>query len=438
MKTQSNPKIFIVALLSLLFSISRSFGSVDTSVILTLDEAIQKAVKDSPVLDQTRAQADLAKWGRLESLSGFLPTVTLGGHWYFLERTPLFNAQLGQYTIGSLSSASPWFDGELGIKIPVFDGLRNFDKFESAVNQGRASILQVDWGTFRLRQQVRLAYAAILEAKLLAVVATEDVKDLDDHRRLISDQLRAGVTTRVGILRVDTQLSNALSEKTNAEDEVKIRLQQLAQLMGEEHEEREVSGLLPVPDEAHLQSIKAAHLESRADIDALGLQADAAVETQRAASKWWVPTFSLVGNYDAYTSQQLKVTAYTVGIAMNLNIFDGLVSYSRSKESLESERIAECAQSLSRLQAKTDYETYVRRYRYNLERYHARVDDVARATETVRLARAGFRAGVQTNTDVLDAEQDLFNARSNEIQAQYGALESWVRFELAIGRNMTP
>jgi outer membrane protein len=409
----------------------------ESSATVSLEEATQQAIGNSPQLDETRAQAERAKWQRLESLSGFLPSVTLGGHWYFLERTPYFNLNFGTTSITSLSPASPWYDGEVSVKVPIFDGLRNFDRLDAAGKQGHAADLQVDWGTYELRQQVRLTYNSVLEAKQLAIVAAEDVRDLEDHRRLIQDQLRAGVTTRVDILRVDSQLSFANSEKTNAEDEVKIQLRQLTQLMGEQYDDRDVTGSLPVPSDADLHAIESAKPESRSDIEALSLTTDAANEQHRAASKWWVPTFSLVGNYDAYSGQQLKLTAYSVGVAMNINIFDGLVSYSRSKEAIETERIADRTEAQSRLQAETDFETYRRRYRYNLERYRARVDDVARATESVRLARLGFKAGTQTNTDVLDAEQDLFNARSNEVQAQYGALESLVRFELALGRNVS-
>ena len=407
---------------------------------ITLDEATSEAVGQSPQLDETRARADQAKWARLEAVSGFLPSITAGGHWYFLERTPFFHADFGPYTIGSLSPASPWVDGELSLKVPIFDGFRNVDRLGSAGKQGHAADLEVEWGTFNLKQQIRLAYAAVLEAKELALVAEEDVKDLEDHRRLIQDQMRAGVTTKVNILRVDTQLSFAVSEKTNADDEVKIRLRELAQLMGEgaggQAQSRDVTGSLPVPSDSDLHAIESSQLTSRPDIEALGLQAEAAGETHRAASKWWVPTLSFVGNYDAYNSQQLKLTAYTLGLGLTINIFDGLASYSRSKESLEEARVAEKSQTVSQLQAQTDFETYRRRYRYNLERYRARVDDVSRASESVRLARVGFKAGTQTNTDVLDAEQDLFNARSNQIQAQYGALESLVKFELALGRTV--
>lgn len=404
----------------------------------SLDEAINKAMQQSPVLDQTRAAAERAQWQRTESLSGFLPSLSVSGHWLPLERNPLFEGNFGTTTFSGIPPSSPIWDGEVILKLPVFDGLRNVDRLSSASHQGKAADLQLDWGTFSLRQQVRLAYASVLEAKELAVVAAQDVKDLEDHLRIVQDQLHAGVTTRVELLRVESQLSVASSDKTNADDEVKIRLRQLAQLMGEEDEQRDVEGSLPIPSDDDLKSIQSAQLGTRYDIDALGYQLEAATDTQRADAKWWMPNISLLGAYAAVTSQPVKLTTYALGLSLSFNIFDGLASYSRSKEAIESERIADKQQISSQLQAKTDFETYRRRYRYNLERYRARVDDVARATETVRLALAGFKAGTQTNTDVLDAEQDLFNARSTLIQAQYGALESLVRFELAVGRKVTP
>jgi outer membrane protein TolC len=424
--------------LAMAVAVANEGASARASDTMSLEEAIQNALVQSPQLAETRARLDLANAQQSEALGGFLPTIGLTGHWFFYERTPFFEAAFGSTTISSLGPASPWLDAEASLKWPLFDGLRNVDRYAAARTTSRAADMELDYGTFSLRQNVRLAYFNVLAAERLAVVAAEDVKDLEDHRKLVEDQLRAGVATRVDLLRVDTQLSNAVSENINSNDEVEIDRQALAQLLGKDGDPNGVTGELPEPSSDILKAIDEARLERRADIEGLGLRAEAAGGTHRAEAKWWVPKLSLTAGYDAFTSQISKFTAYTLGVQLNWNIFDGLVSYSRSKEALANEQIAIKSHEQSRLQARTDYETYRRRYHYNLEKYRARADDVKRSTESMRLARVGFKAGTQTNTDVLDAEQDLFNARANQIRAQYGALESWIRFELAIGRNVAP
>jgi outer membrane protein TolC len=62
--------------------------------------------------------------------------------------------------------------------------------------------------------------------------------------------------------------------------------------------------------------------------------------------------------------------------------------------------------------------------------------DVDEAKESVRLATLGFKAGVNTTTDVLDAELDKFTASAGLVQAQVGMLEAVINLELAIGKRL--
>ncbi len=421
----------------LILSMLPLFAHADPQT-LTLDEAIQSAVSNSPQLDQQRGQSELSQWQHTEALSGFLPSVAVTGHYFFYTQVPTLDANFGTLALPQAPSISPTLDGEVVFKLPIFDGFKNIDQFHASNQLAHAAALEVDYGTFSLEQNVRLAYYSVVEAELLAKVADEDVKDLEDHRRLVNDELRAGVVKKVDFLRVDTQLSNAVSEKTNADDEIEIRRQQLAQLLGAEEETRAINDTLPEPKDEINTAIQQARLGSRPDIDALGLRADAENGTHRADAKWWVPTVSFLAAGIGLRSDEIKLTSYALGLSMSWNIFDGLKSYARSKESLASEKIAMKSEELSQLQARTDVATYQRRYHYNLQKYRARLDDVERSTESVRLAKSGFKAGVQTSTDVLDAEQDLFNARAAQIESQYGALDSLIHFELALGRNVSP
>jgi outer membrane protein len=424
---------FILLLLTLLPTLVHA----DTET-LTLDEAVQSAISNSPGLDQQRGQSELSQWQHTEALSGFLPTFAVTGHYFFDIQTPTIDANFGALSINSAPPQSPTLDGEVVFKLPLFDGFKNIDRYHSSNQLARAAELDVDYGTFSLKERVRLAYYSVVEAELLDKVADEDVKDLEDHRRLVNDRLRAGVVKKVDLLRVDTQLSNAVSEKTNADDEIEIRRQQLAQLLGAEEETRAITDTLPEPKDEINVAIHQARLGSRPDIDALQLRADAENGAHRADAKWWIPSVSFMAEAVGLRSDEIKLTSYALGLSMSWNIFDGLKSYAISKESLASEKIAMRREELRQLQARTDVATYQRRYHYNLQKYRARLADVERSSESVRLAKSGFKAGVQTSTDVLDAEQDLFDARANQIQSQYGALESLIHFELALGRNISP
>ncbi len=99
----------------------------------------------------------------------------------------------------------------------------------------------------------------------------------------------------------------------------------------------------------------------------------------------------------------------------------------------------EAAKTLKMAQLKmpTDFETNRRRYNYSTALYKSRIVNVDRAQESVRLATAGYRAGVRINSEVLDSQLELFRARAGVVSAQLSAAESLVNLELATGQKIS-
>jgi outer membrane protein TolC len=89
-----------------------------------------------------------------------------------------------------------------------------------------------------------------------------------------------------------------------------------------------------------------------------------------------------------------------------------------------------------KIEAPTDFTFWKRRYLYSASLYHAKNADLKRAQETVRLANAGFKAGVRTTTEVLDAELELFRARAGMVNTQMNCLEAKIKLELTTGESL--
>jgi outer membrane protein TolC len=407
--------------------------------VVTLDQALSEAREHSPLVQNAKATSEEYHWKRTEQLSGFLPSISAVGAHVLNDRLP--NAfQGGGF---SLPTSVPLTFFGFNLVIPVFNGLQNIDFYLASSTESKAADLDYDWRGFQVDHQVKLSYYRVLAAKALAEVALQDVKNLEDHLRQVQDQLRAGTATRLDVLRVQVQLSNALSDKTNADDEISIRQREFAQSMGLDQGMKDAEGSLPNPSDEMIKKIEAAQLNTRPDIEADDLRTDAAEKREQAAGHYWIPAFDILGNYsfvngsspDVFTSSNYSST-YFVAVSLRWNLFDGMKSYARSKESVARSNEARTSAESARLQLPTDFEVYRRRYRYNTEKFRARSEDVISSQEAVRLARAGFAAGTETNTDVLDAELDLFRARANVINSQLDALDAQINFELAIGRNL--
>jgi outer membrane protein TolC len=155
-----------------------------------------------------------------------------------------------------------------------------------------------------------------------------------------------------------------------------------------------------------------------------------------------VPNVSLAATKQYYNNLNKGIAAdqfadaYAVGIFLNWNLFDGGGSLARQLMSAHEQESADALLRAAQLKAPNDFEVWRRRVIYNVSLYRARARAIESAEESVRLARLSYAAGTRTNTDVLDAELDLFRARAGAVKAQLDSAEALVNLELALGHKI--
>ena len=274
-------------------------------------------------------------------------------------------------------------------------------------------------------------------------MAAQNVKTLEDHLKDVKLFKSAGVSTNYDVLRVDVQMSEAKSELLNTADNIAIERDNLSEVMGFLSDQRQVTGTLPVLTAALVQSASLDDVAGRGDLQALESRTEAYDYQETAAGKYWFPRFWLYGQYDYYNNKSNGLfdgssyrNAYQIGLSLTWNIFDGLTSYARSKQSVAEHFQADKTLQIGKIKAKQDLEFWKRKFVYFCSIYHARVEDIQKSTESVRLAKEGRRAGIRTNSDLLDAELELFRARAGAVNAQLGSTEALIHVELATGKKL--
>jgi len=244
-------------------------------------------------------------------------------------------------------------------------------------------------------------------------------------------------------LRVEVQANEAQSELLQADDNVAMARQKLAISMGLENDDRELQGDLPIPDSSRLKTLKIEDNQQRTDVVALEQKTEAANKLESAAAAYWVPRINLAAQYIYYNniSDDIQDTknyrdAYNFGVFLTWNIFDGMSSIAKSKQSVYERLQAEKSLKQVRDQLPYDFNFWKRRSVYTATLYTAKKSDLEKSQESVRLAKEGFRAGTKTNTEVLDAETDLFRARAGVVNSQMNFVESQINLEMALGRKL--
>jgi outer membrane protein TolC len=181
---------------------------------------------------------------------------------------------------------------------------------------------------------------------------------------------------------------------------------------------------------------------SRLDLQALEDKVYASDLKDSASGSFWVPKVSLAAQYIKYNNLSDGITdwnryrdAWNAGVFLNWQIF-APADFARSKQDKYQFIQNEKSLRQANLAAPVDFAFWKRRYLYSATLYQAKKADLERATETVRLAEAGFKAGVRTTTDMLDAELELFRARAGIVTSQINCAEAKIKLELALGENI--
>lgn len=410
---------------------------------LDLDEAILEGRAHSPELQKAQAAAEEAGWKRNEALAGFLPTLNVSGAHYLEEKYLLLNIDFQGNPV-VFPQIFPTTVAQINANLPIFDGFQNVYSYRAAGNMKTAAEQNSDWTDFRVTQSIRLNYLKALAAQLLEEVAKENLKTISDHLNQTESLRKGGVATNYDVLRVQVQLNEAKSGVMQASDNVELSRRQLSVVMGSEADQRKLKGDLPVPNSRAVENVEV-QSSQRADLAALTNLAEAADKRHSASATWLVPRVSLMGNFTEYNdldnswvnSNNFR-SAYSLGVAVSWNLFDGGVSLARQKEAAYQQIQSEKALEQAKLQAPYDFDFWKKRYLYSAARYISRKSDVEASEESVRLAREGLKAGTRTSTEVLDAELDLFRARAGVVNAQMDCAEAQVNLELAVGYPLRP
>jgi outer membrane protein TolC len=410
---------------------------------LTLQDALQTVSGSSPGIQKASSEANEAYWHKVESFSAFLPKIS-GQATYITDYKYLLTdiALPGSNTVFSIPGIIPTTTYAMSAEYNVFDGFASTNRLRASMQMEKAANRQLDWAKFQTEREVTLQFYRALAAKTLKQVAESNLKTLQDHLRDVTLLKSNGLSTKYDLLRVEVQVSEATSEVLNSADDVDTATGHLAELMGQANV-IDPRGELPEPPADLLEHPGKLNDSSRADLEALGDKVTALRYQKYASDVYWLPRVGLFGQVQYYNNLNDHYddwgsfrNAYSVGINLTWNLFEGFAGIARQREAVEKEIQTQKSLRISQLKAQQDVGLWARKYKYFHSVYRARQNDIGKARESVRLAKEGRRVGSRTNTDFLDAETDLFRSQAGAVKAQLGIIEALINLELSTGRKL--
>ena len=149
-----------------------------------------------------------------------------------------------------------------------------------------------------------------------------------------------------------------------------------------------------------------------------------------------LPTMHLMGNYEINNNRFSSdgQDSWSVGVVLNLNLFNGGVDRARIAEAQANHQRALAQRE--RLAAAIGLEAHEAFLAHQMarDRFTVSREAVAQAEESLRIVQDRYDAGLTTIVELLDSEMALTAARTNLTRTLYDATVSQARLDLSLGR----
>lgn len=378
----------------------------------TLAEVLRAAEVQNPQLDAGRADAGLAIEALEEARARGRTTVTLSGSagYETSDTNRDFAFNVGDRPIASV---------ELEAALPVYTGGR----IAAGIRSAEAGIDAAEASLEDLRQAIFLqaltAYMDVLRDKETVRIRQNNVNVLIEQTRAAQDRFEVGVVTRTDVALAEARLEEARAAEAAAQAQLESSRANFQFVIGEP------PGLLapppPLPDLpadfdsalAHALEGNPALIAARRDVTA----ASEAIEVARADGRAQI---EIVGAATAFQDfdQDDRDTSLSALARGTIPIFQGgLVSSQVRSAKLRREQARLAVQTLER-QVRADLAAAWFGYIAAEKSVEASRRQVIAAEIAYEGAQQEFEVGLRTTFELLDSEQDLFEAQLAVVTAE--------------------
>ena len=426
-----------------------SAGDVATrSLVLTLDEAVARALSTDEVLGQARQAIAGAEAQIQEARSSRLPHLDLAAQYtwnakkasFFLP--PAFAAGFGGATKVEMGE-----DYEIAGALTATFNLWTAGRLAAAEGAAReylsATRFQEAAAKDYVRYSAQSAYYDVLLSRENLTTEQKALTETEEAARVARAGFEQGTVSRFDVMRAEVEVANrrpALVAAQNALDQANLVLKRVCGLP--------VTTVVVTADS--LQAAQAPESEddllarmraTSPELQALERLVAASRQTLRLQKAERGPALQLSGNYalqgqwsdDVFPGSDQTATSAAVALGLSMPIFDGFQARSRITSARADLRTAE----LELERALHERELAVRQARLALENalatLHGAREAVRLAEETHYLAQVRLENGLATPLERLDAEAAMTAARAQLAAALHASNIAHASLELAVG-----
>lgn len=412
---------------------------------LTLQDSIRIALQNSRSLRSVLQDERKANARVREAKGAGLPQLDVSANYRRLDRVPKakfpsFDPITGTFTFNEIE-IQPIDSGTATVSLSQLVDISGVVRTatDAASLYSRIANLDVQRTRNEVVLQVKQAFYDVLRAQELVKVAEEALQNAEVRRRLAQAAVDAGVSPKLDVMRADAAVAAAQQAVITARNALQLAKSAFNNVLGRRVDEP--VELLPVeeqvPEPADFNQYLQEALAKRPEMIQANLGISLAEKQITAAKRDQLPTVVVRGQWDfnlKTSTFQPRESSFTTIAAVQFKIWDsgqtqGRVEQARADVDKAKITIENVREGIA-LEVRNAY-LGLQEAR---EKVSAAEKGLQAATESLRVARLRYEAGVSNQLELSDAELAYTQAEQNLVNARYDLRVAWARLEKAMGR----
>jgi len=431
-----------------LLTISGS-AQAESSLPENLQQLIELGIRNSRALHSDLMEIQYSRAAFAESRTRFFPSLSAGAAYARLSEERPGRISLPPPASGTVDLFPPITDSYsfmLSLRQPLFTGLSLVSDLSRSRNLLSSQLQQYARRKQEIVFEIEKDYWELFKARRMVEVIEENLTRVEAHHREIKDYFDQGLVTYNEVLKVEMQMANTSLLQIESEAAVRLAQTRLNLKIGlpretvlETNESLPPQHTLPVD----LDTLVEEAIANRPDVAAFNFRMKSAESALTQSGSGWFPNLYLTGNLSyarpnprIFPPEEEFETTWEIGVVGTVDIGKWYSAPHRNEKARS--RLAQTKDNLELLEERIALE--VTQAYLALENTSEAIgvanQYIRQAEESYRMVRETFQSGLALNTELLDAELSLLQAKLKLTEAGVHHEIAWIQLKKARGNSV--
>jgi outer membrane protein TolC len=419
---------------------------------LRLNDCIVQALGQNPSIQMSQAKVQAAEARSSEATTVLLPQLKLTGRAAKLNPVDPFgiNIQTPSFSFSKeiFPSINENYAMRLSLQQPLFTGFKLLKNREMAELNAGAIREDLTKDQSDLVLNVILAYWNLFRAHKVEEVIRQSIEQMSEHLKDVTNLAKQGMATDADVMKVQVQRSDVKVKHIEARNAIRLASMALNSILGNSLDLQVMPSDTPTIFQGtdvpvlheDLQILQRRARDHRPELKSMQLRHDMNSAGVTAAKGGWYPQIFLVADYDYAKPNQRIIPprdqwdgTWDVGVTLQWNIWDWLATHYQTVQAQAALRQTEAGMTQLNDAVTLDVAQEYFNAQTAKEKVDVAYDGMQQAQESCRMTSEKFKNGITSNTDMLDAEIALLQAKLTHTQSVVDCTLALAKLRRAIG-----